>query len=223
MKEKGYIRLYRSVKDNPVVWRDSDHVAIWVYLLLNATYQELDVIFKGSRLLLSPGQLIIGRKSIASELKIDENKVRRVLKYFESEQQITLEASNKNTLVTIRNWSLYQGRTDINEQKVTNKYTTNEQQVNTYNKENESNKVNKEKNKEVYGILKNVYLAEDEFAELQKLNLINKIDELSTYMGSNGKDYKSHYATILNWDKRRRENENHKKPSRFNIKPDYKA
>lgn len=222
MKEKGYVRLYRSIRDNPIVWKDSDHIAVWIYLLLNATYLEFDVVFKGKRKRLSPGQLIVGRKSISIDLKIDESKVRRILKIFESEQQIYLETSNKNTLVTIINWSFYQGKINVNSHQTNIDKTTSEQQSNIYNKEKESRIESKENNKKTHGIYENVYLTDEEIEKLRNLNLIDKINDLSRYIESKGNVYKNHYATILNWDKRRLENEITKK-LRFKIKPDYKA
>ncbi len=88
------------------------------------------------------------------------------------------------------------------------------------------NQVNKEElieetptfeNKEVkhkYGEFKNVLLTDDELEKLkEKLpkEYLNKIDDLSYYIGSTGKIYKSHYRTILTFDRRdnQKKEENH--------------
>ena len=55
------------------------------------------------------------------------------------------------------------------------------------------------KEKEVYGEFKNVKLTKEEYAKLEKSNLLPYIEKLSSYIASKGKKYKSHYATILNW------------------------
>ena len=146
MSNNGYIKLYRQILKNPVVCKDSDHFAIWVYLLLNATHNNLDAMFNGKRITLNAGQLITGRKSISSELHIDESKVRRVLNLFEIDQQISRQRSNKNSLITILKWSLYQGSDQQNEQQVTNNRPTSDQQVTTNN--NVKN-VNNDKNEEL--------------------------------------------------------------------------
>ncbi|MPW26241.1 hypothetical protein GC105_10620 [Alkalibaculum sp. M08DMB] len=88
-------------------------------------------MFKGERITLQPGQLLAGRKSIASFLKVNENKVQRMLKSFEIEQQIKQQTSNQNRLISILNWTLYQSSEQQSEQQVNNKRTTSEQQVNT--------------------------------------------------------------------------------------------
>ena len=147
MNGNGYIKLYRKMLDNPIICKDSDHLAIWVYLLLNATHDNIDMLFNGRRITLKAGQLITGRKSISSDLNINESKVRRVMNLFEIDQQIDRQRGNKSTLVTILKWSLYQNSDQQNDQQVTNKRPTSDQQVTTNkNVKNDKNVKNKEDN-----------------------------------------------------------------------------
>jgi hypothetical protein len=141
---EGWIKLHRKLLENPIVCKDADHLAVWTYLLLKATHRERDSIFKGERITLKPGQLIAGRKSIASFLKINEIKVQRILKLLENEHQIEQQTSNRNRLITILNWGLYQGNEQQDEQQMNNKRTTDEQQMNTY--KNIKNDKNDKKN-----------------------------------------------------------------------------
>lgn len=127
--ELGYVRLYRKILDNPIIWKDSDHVAIWIYLLLNATHKEISVIFKGERTILKPGQLIVGSKAIAEELNINYVKVHRVLNDFKVEKQIEKQASNKNSLITILNWEKYQSCEKQNEIQVKSNCNSDEIQM----------------------------------------------------------------------------------------------
>ena len=57
----GWVKIHRKILDNPIVCKDSDYLAVWVYLLLNATHQEYDTLFKGKRMTLQKGQLITGK------------------------------------------------------------------------------------------------------------------------------------------------------------------
>ena len=43
---EGWIKLHRKTLDNPIITKDSDYLAVWIYLLLNATHKEYDVLFK---------------------------------------------------------------------------------------------------------------------------------------------------------------------------------
>lgn len=125
----GWIKLYRKIMENPIVTKDADHLAIWVYLLLNATHDTYPALFKGERILLEPGQLLTGRKTIASRLSISESKVSRVLEAFKNEHQIEQQTSNKNRLISIVNWDFYQGTEQQDEQQLNNKWTATEQQM----------------------------------------------------------------------------------------------
>lgn len=131
MNGNGYIKLYRKLLDNPVVCKDSDHLAVWIYLLLNATHQKQKMIFEGKVIVLQPGQLITGRKSISAKIHVSESKVQRVLKMLESEQQIEQQTTPRNRLITIVAWTDYQESERQTEQQLNNNRTTTEQQLNT--------------------------------------------------------------------------------------------
>lgn len=135
----GWIKIHRKMLDNPIIMKDSEHLAIWIYLLLNATHVEYPAIFKAEKIMLQPGQLITGRKSIAKELAINESKIRRVLDEYEIDQQISRQRSNKNSLITILNWDKYQCCNQQNDRQVTNNRPTSDQQVTT-NKNIKNNK-----------------------------------------------------------------------------------
>ena len=136
---EGWVCLYRKILENPIICKDSDYFAVWCYLLLSATHKKTSALFKGKKIILLPGQLITGRKSIAKKFKIDESKVQRILKTLENEQQIKQQTSSQNRLITIRNWYQYQEIEQQNAQQVNNECTTSEQRVNTNN--NETNNI----------------------------------------------------------------------------------
>ena len=215
---QGWISLHREILNNPIVCKDTDYFTVWVFLLLEATHTNQPKIFKGNKIVLKRGQLITGRKSIASRFNISESKVQRILKMFENEQQIEQQTSNKNRLVTVVNYNDYQNNEQQIEQSVNNKRTTNEQPVNTNNKDNKLNKENKviKDTKKIIPKLKYlefVLLTEDEHTKLkEKFNsrLDSQIENLNNYIGSTGKKYKSHYHTLLSWD---RKNSNDNKQS----------
>lgn len=132
---KGWIKLHRSIRNNPIVMKDADHLAIWIYLLTEASWGgNHDVMFQGQRYTLKPGEFTTGRKRIAEALHVSESKVQRVLKAFESEQQIEQRTDRQCRLISIVKWSEYQEDEQRNEQQVNNDRTTSEQRVNT-NKE----------------------------------------------------------------------------------------
>lgn len=72
------------------------------------------------------GQFIFGRYKAAEELKMSPSTVYRYMKLLEENNNISIKVNNKFSLVSIVNWELYQTDTE----KVNNKWTTNEQQMN---------------------------------------------------------------------------------------------
>ena len=133
MEKNGWIKLHRKMLDNPIIMKDADHLSVWTYLLLNATHSEYPVLFKGKRIMLQQGQIITGCVSIGEKLSITESKVRRILNNFESDGQIDRQKSNKNSLITILKWSLYQSFDTQSDGQVTDNRRTSDGQVTTNN------------------------------------------------------------------------------------------
>ena len=178
---EGWIKIHRKILENPIICKDSDYLAVWIYLLLNATHKEIPALFKGKKIILQKGQLITGRKSMASQLKISESKIFRIINDYKSEQQIEQQTSNKNSLITILNWDKYQQIEQQNEQQMNNKRTTNEQQMNTNknvkndkNVKNEKNIIKKEKEKKKKTF--DDVFTENNFSELLEMTLRDFID-----------------------------------------------
>ncbi|MBU1108139.1 MAG: phage replisome organizer N-terminal domain-containing protein [Candidatus Riflebacteria bacterium] len=110
-----FVKIYRNILHNPVVWKDAEHTAIWLYLMLSATDKKRAVLFKGNGISLMSGQLLTNRETIAIQLNVSASKVQRVLTLFESKKMIQQESSNKGRLITICNWLKYQQPEDDQE------------------------------------------------------------------------------------------------------------
>lgn len=234
MEKNGWIKLHRKMLDNPIIMKDADHLAVWMYLLLNATHAEYPALFKGKKIMLQPGQLITGCISIGNQLSITESKVRRTLNDFISDGQIDRQTSNKNSLITVLNWDLYQNLDGQSDTQVTDKRQTSDGQVttnkNVKNIKNDKNVINninipspgpkkkvkaEEPEKKAYGEFSNVLLTDEELQKLKDrfLDWQERIEKLSAGIASKGYKYKSHYATILSWDRKDNKN-NQQKPVR---------
>lgn len=180
---EGWIKLYRKIFENPVLGKDSEHLAVWIYLLAHATHKQIPAIFKGEKIILNKGQLITGRKSIAAKLKIPESKIYRIIKEFKNEQQIEQQTSNKNSLITILNWSKYQSGEQQDETQMNNNWTSTEQQMNTNkNVKNEKNIfnysfINKKEKKDFRPYEENDEL--DLFLKRRGVNNLNQFESLS--------------------------------------------
>ncbi len=157
MSDNGWIKLHRKVLNNPVVCKDAEHIAVWMYLLLNATHEAMTVLFGGEKITLKSGQLLTSRNTIAKQLKINPSKVYRILSCFKIEQQIEQVSNMQQSLITISNWDFYQCESEqANEQRVNNDRTTVQEKEKTKKKSFPPHPLSKEKIKENKETDKNV-------------------------------------------------------------------
>lgn len=146
--ESGWLKWHRQGIYNPIVCKDTIHLALWVTMLSLASHSEYKVIFNNQEVVLKPGQFITGRKKLSTFFvkNIEETKVERVLKAFEKQQMIEQQTCSKNRLITIVNWAKYQQDEQQTAQQVHSNCTTTAQQVHTNkNVKNDKNVRNKEK------------------------------------------------------------------------------
>lgn len=108
---------------------------VWIDLLTSASYG--DNYFDGR--LVKKGQVIVGRKKLAEKLGLSEQCIRTCLDRLKKENQITIQTTNKYSIVTIVKWEDYQSKPeyinqpsnqDIN-QPVTNQQPASNQPVTT--------------------------------------------------------------------------------------------
>lgn len=97
---------------------------------------------------LKPGQFIFGRKVASIELKMSERTVRTCLHSLEKTQNVTIKTTNKFSIISIVNWSIYQQEQtqndQQNDQQVTSNRPASDQQVTTNKNSKNIKKVKKE-------------------------------------------------------------------------------
>ena len=167
----GYVKIHRKLLSNPIVMKDCEHLAIWVYLLLHATHKEMNVIFNGKKIMLKSGQLITGARAIANDLEINKDKVQRVLNEFKTDTQIDTLASPKGRLITILNWEKYQNcDTHTDTQLIHNCDTTDTQVIHNNNDKNVNNVRN------IYSTSTNKEINNSE--QIEKENLFEYVERM---------------------------------------------
>lgn len=210
---QGWISLHRKILENPIVCKDSDYFSVWCYLLLNATHKDHDNIFKGERITLQPGQLITGRKKISTQFNINESKVKRILLSLENDQQIDRQRSNKNSLITVLNWHLYQVHDQQVDQQVTNNRPASDQQVTTNN-----NVITKQGNKNTKAFQPPTLEQVEEYSQEKGYQM--DCESFVDFYASKGwmvgrnkmKDWK---AAVRNWNKRNNTQTSNRKVADF--------
>lgn len=202
MEDKGWIKIHRSLRDNPYMKRPA-YRAVWIELLLEANHSPREIIWKGEKIKIQPGQLTCGLQQLSEWTGVSKGSCKRILDRFKSETMIETQTSNRFSLITINNWQHYQKSETQNETPVKRQRNANETPVkppkeckNVRMKEVKENIYKRKK------FLDFVFLTEEEWEKLKYI-LGGRRDEyirrLNDYIGSTGKKYKSHYFTLLNW------------------------
>lgn len=161
---------------------------------------------------LERGQFVTGRKSLTDDLnrgvkpdqQLSEKSWSRYLKNLEKWKMLSIKVTNKFSIVTIENYSVYQDfypKVDHQTvQQVTNNCPTSDQQLTTNNNGNKGKNEKKNKYADFVTLLSSEY--EKLLNEFGEQGTAERIERLNLYKGSTGKKYKSDYLTILNWEKK---------------------
>lgn len=98
-----WVKIYRSMMDS-AVWGDEWLVKLWIWCLLKANHTPGN--FLGIQI--DRGQFVTGRLQGADELRVTQSRWYRGMCRLEQLGQITTEANNRFTIVTVCKYKLYQ-------------------------------------------------------------------------------------------------------------------
>jgi len=210
--EDGYILLSRRVFSSKTFSSlNAIQKLITIYLILMANHQDNKWWDSQQKefIDIKRGSFITSVDSIKKKIKdrlVTTQKIRTCVKILKNMQFLTIKTTSHYTLITIEKYNLYQnGDSYIN--KISNKALTKHQQSTnkalTTNK-NVKNVKNGKNGKKKY--IDVVFLTDIEYdklvEELGEPLTKEYIKDLSLYIQSKGKKYKSHYATILTWHRK---------------------
>lgn len=120
MMTNGWIKLHRKMLE----WEWYDHPTvsrIFIHCLLKANREEKQ--WRGKTIL--PGQLITSASKLGKELGLSRQQIRTGLATIQSTSEITIEATNNYTLITITNWQSHQQTNQPDNHPLNHRITTN--------------------------------------------------------------------------------------------------
>lgn len=123
-KLNGFIKVHRQM----VQWgwyKDPVVKVLFLHLLLTASFKDSE--WMGRTIM--AGQLVTSNKHLADELGLTIQQVRTGLKKLKKTGEITSEATNKYTVITLVNWGKYQIFENFATNKITNEQQTNNKQI----------------------------------------------------------------------------------------------
>ena len=125
---ESWIKLYMKLKNWE--WYDvPEMVALWVHLLLNANLEEK--VWRG--ITIPRGSFITSRKALSEESGLSEQEVRTCISRLVSTNEITINPTNRFTIITINNFDSYQPKKDSGQptEQPTNQPAINQQSTTT--------------------------------------------------------------------------------------------
>ena len=109
--KQGYIKLFRQLQ-NCWIWDDDepfDRRSAWIDILMSANHSDNKMLFDGSLINIGRGQFITSIRKLADRWQWSTTKVIHFLDILESDQMITRKSDSKKTLLTVVNYSIFQG------------------------------------------------------------------------------------------------------------------
>lgn len=164
----GWVCLHRSALydgwiKNHKLW------ILWTYCLLKASHKERKVFIGNQRIDIKPGQFIFGLKKASEETGLSIQSTRSFLNFLKKMKNLTINSTNKFSVITINNWELYQGK-DIDSNKQSNMCLTSNQQTSNnrqqYKQRNNKKKCRKDSDPRVKTLIdyfRNLILQEKEY------------------------------------------------------------
>lgn len=209
----GWIKLHRKLRDNPI-YSSPKALHVWIECLLRACHEQKTFYSKSTKIILKPGEFVMGRDEFGKNIGISGSTAWRWLQIFKADSMIDIKTSTKGSVVTVLKWEEYQ-KVDS---EVDNKRTADEQRMNTNkndkNVKNDKNpplgerppiegEILEEKNfgnkksmtPDVLGELAERFQVPIDFVE-------NSWDTASNWLTAKGKIQKDYKAFFTNWLKK---------------------
>ncbi|HIE9280853.1 TPA: DNA replication protein [Klebsiella pneumoniae] len=123
----GYVSIHRQFMDSRL-YKDSQAVHLWLHLILKANHVEVTVNTDIGPVTVGRGQMLTGRPTLVSETFIPDNKVRSLLRTFESKGMLNITSMGKKfSLLTIVKYDDFQSQNcPTNVQRLSNANTSND-------------------------------------------------------------------------------------------------
>ena len=171
---EGWIKIHRKILE----WewyKDNNTKILFLHLLLTANHKEK----KWQGITILRGQKLTSLQHLAEETNLTIQQTRTSLNKLKLTNEITIETTNKNTLITIEKYSDYQDKDEennIQNNTQNNNQITNEQQTN--NKQITTNKNDKniknDKNEKNIRNIKEKNIKKENETEIQVMDIWEK-------------------------------------------------
>lgn len=106
---KGYIKIERSIIEHGI-FSDAEYFRAWIYILCNAGFKDKTSLTKYGVDHLPAGSFITSIGKFGAVFGWSWRRAERFLNLLERENMVKTKRSNRNTVITVVNWGVYQLR-----------------------------------------------------------------------------------------------------------------
>lgn len=181
--------------DKPHSW-----FKIWFYLVEKVTHENKNRFERGSS--------FCKYEYIKDACKVTKDEIKHCIRWLKDNQMLATQKTTRGFIITVINYDKYQTMNNYYSHTEATQKPHRSHTILKNDKNNKKKEIYKEKDavkrKDLYSEF--VYISKLEHSKLVKLfgekGTTERIKNLNDYIGSKGKKYKSHYHTILVWDKK---------------------
>lgn len=139
-KNKGWVRIARSVRDN-WVWQDKPFAKgqAWIDLILRANHEDKSILIRGQLVTVRAGEMITSLRKLASDWGWNVKTVNHFISALERDGMVHTTRTSNWTSITLVNWGNFQipGYTERNTERNSTGYTEGyTERIQTKNKTN---------------------------------------------------------------------------------------
>lgn len=222
----GWVSVHRQLQEH-WLWKDKpfSYGQAWVDLIMMANHTDNKFLLGRELVEVKAGSFITSELKLMERWGWGKTRVRTFLDLLQKDKMIEKKVNRKRTTICIVNYSVFQDTQTIAKPSANHSQTIAKPSANTNNNVNNDNNENNniiigdsvksesasdKKSKPVkhkHGEYNNVLLTDEELDKLKAEypDYQKRIENLSSYVASTGKSYKSHYATIRNWARKDKE------------------
>lgn len=105
--DRGYIRLYRDVREH-WIWSDPEYFRAWIDLIMMTNHEDKKILFNGELITIRRGTFITSIRKLAARWQWSRGRVARFMDTLERDSMIATKRDTQKTLVTLMNYGFYQ-------------------------------------------------------------------------------------------------------------------
>lgn len=104
----GWFSVKRGITAHPIFKGNPERLAIWVWLLDNAAWQDTEHDINGKMVRIRRGSVAASERRIAAEVGVGYQVVRTFIARLKAEHMINAEVTHGRNVITLCNWAKYQ-------------------------------------------------------------------------------------------------------------------